>query len=315
MAHRFGRFWLVLLLIAAFATGCAALEGIGATVGLPVSGGDRPAPDGGAPTAPAPGGADDGDGAGAADGHGAGVDEAGSSHAVAADKPSLPPKARMAIVIDDLGAGQAGSEELLAFPLPLTFAVLPGTPFAHEVVATAQANGHTVLLHLPMEPVNVADNNPGSDAIYVAMTDQEIREQTAWLLEQLPGVVGVNNHMGSAATADARVMAAVLAEVQARGLFFLDSRTTAASVVAEEAERIGLPYAVNDLFLDLERTVPAVKAMIAEAIERALAHGTFIAIAHPHPSVADAFYEMIPEFEAAGVALVPVTELLRYPGE
>lgn len=229
-----------------------------------------------------------------------------------ADKP---PKARLAIVIDDMGPGQPGSDELLAYPLPLSFAVLPGTAHAEDVVARATADGRAVLLHLPMEPVNVADNNPGPEAIYVAMTDEDIQRQTAKLLDMLPGVTGVNNHMGSAATADARVMATVLGEVQQRGLFFLDSRTTAASVAAQEAERIGLPYAVNDLFLDLERTVPAVKAMVAEAIRRAEVNGTFIAIAHPHPSVAAALYEMIPEFAAAGVALVPVTDLLQHPAD
>lgn len=285
-----------------------SLDDLGSTAGRPVLG----AADGDRPTHGEPGGAPAG---AAGSGDGAGSDAGANVDVADADEPPVPPKARMAIVIDDLGAGQAGSDELLAFPLPLTFAVLPGTAYADEVVETAQANGQTVLLHLPMEPVNLADNNPGADAIYVAMTDEEIRRQTGLLLDRLPGVAGVNNHMGSAATADARVMAAVLAEVQARGLFFLDSRTTAASVVAAEAERIGLPYAENDLFLDLERTVPAVKAMVAEAIERALAHGTFIAIAHPHPSVAEALYEMIPEFQAAGVALVPVTELLRQPGD
>lgn len=285
-------------------SGCVPI-GLGTTAGQPVTA---------SPVDP--------DGPGRADGSAdadAGRNEGSAGHTgdsvPRTDVPAVPTRAKLAIVIDDMGLGQPGSEELLAFPAPLTFAVLPGTAYAEEVVATVNASGQTALLHLPMEPVNAADNNPGADAIYVAMTDEEIEQQTTRLLDMLPGVVGVNNHMGSAATADARVMATVLKTVQQRGLFFLDSRTTADSVVAEEAERLGLPYAANDLFLDLERTVPAVKEMIAEAMRRAEASGTFIAIAHPHPSVAEALYEMIPEFAAAGIALVPVTELLTYPAE
>lgn len=296
--------WLALSVIWLLG-GCAPIE---MTAGLP------------GPAAPVHPGQPAGDGVPDAGGAPADGGFAGGDDAVAdaepdwAGEPGEPPRAKLAIVIDDLGLGQAGSDELLAFPEPLTFAVLPGTRYAEAVMETAEANGHTVLLHLPMEPLNVADNDPGPEAIYVAMTDDEIRRQTARLLDMLPGVAGVNNHMGSAATADPRVMAAVLQEVHARGLFFLDSRTTAASVVTAEAERIGLPYAANDLFLDLERTVPAVKEMVREAMRRAEGRGTLIAIAHPHPSVATALYEMLPELKAAGIALVPVTELLHEPG-
>src|SRR5690606_41144538 len=55
----------------------------------------------------------------------------------------------------------------------------------------------------------------------------------------LPHVSGVNNHMGSKATADPRVVSDVLRAVKEAGLFFLDSRTTADSVVAQVARELG----------------------------------------------------------------------------
>ena len=72
--------------------------------------------------------------------------------------------------------------------------------------------------------------NPGPGALTETMNEDEIRDATRHALDAVPGAVGVNNHMGSAFSEDRDAMSAVLGVVRKRGLFFLDSRTSAASV-------------------------------------------------------------------------------------
>ena len=46
----------------------------------------------------------------------------------------------------------------------------------------------------------------------------------------MPHAIGFNNHMGSKFTEDERLMKVVIDTAKQRGVFFLDSKTTAKSV-------------------------------------------------------------------------------------
>jgi polysaccharide deacetylase 2 family uncharacterized protein YibQ len=59
--------------------------------------------------------------------------------------------------------------------------------------------------------------------------------------------------------------------------------------------------------------VEAVKAQLRQIINQAVRAGSAIAIGHVRSATAAAIWEMIPEIVAAGVELVPVSQLLIYP--
>ncbi len=217
----------------------------------------------------------------------------------------------IALVFDDLGYTTHGlARELLELDGPLTFSVLPGLPHSADFARAARARGHEVILHLPMEPEDARRHDPGADAILVDLPPAELRGRMARNLAGVPGYVGVSNHMGSRATADADVMDLVLREIRARGrgVFFLDSRTTPASVVTSRARAAGVPTVANDLFLDgaeEAEVVPSVQTGQLEAI--ALRRGRAVGIGHVREETVAAVQAALPRWRALGIRLVPVS--------
>ena len=220
------------------------------------------------------------------------------------------PLPRVAILIDDFGYSRGGvPREILDLKLPLSIAILPELRFSRAVLADARARKRCVLLHLPLEGREPAD--PDLPAITTGMSDAEIASLVGEYMESLPGVDGVNNHQGSIASADARVMHAVCAALKPYDVFFLDSLTSAKSVAYTMAVDSGLRAASNTLFLDdaTDRRED-VEDRIRELIRLARKHGSAIGIGHPHPWTLDALQASIDDLDAAEVQLVTVCELI-----
>lgn len=219
---------------------------------------------------------------------------------------------KLAIVIDDWGYRSRAAEPLLSYPFPLTMAVLPYLAQSQELAHRAASLGHEVILHQPMQPLNVyLDMGPGG--IYVDMSGDEIRSRLLSNLQHLPMVSGMNNHMGSKATTDPHTMEVVLATLKELELFFLDSRTSPLTITQTIAEMIELPYAINDFFLDNVNETEAIKDQIRLAIQMAKRRGQAIVIGHVRVHTATALWEMIPEIVESGVQLVPVSSVLTHP--
>ncbi|WP_431858787.1 divergent polysaccharide deacetylase family protein [Azospirillum sp.] len=225
---------------------------------------------------------------------------------------SAPPSAGkpvIAVVIDDMGLDRKRSARTVKLPAPLTLAWLPYAQELREQSRAARGAGHELMLHIPMEPSVQAD--PGPEALLVRLSRDEIVRRFANALASFDGYVGVNNHMGSRFTADRAAMAPVLAEVQRRGLLWLDSRTSPSTVAATLAGELKLPFAGRDVFLDNVETVSAVRAQLAKAEAVARQHGSAIAIGHPHDATIEALAVWLPEVKKRGFVLVPVSAVVR----
>lgn len=218
------------------------------------------------------------------------------------------PRARLAIVIDDAGQWLRIEREFIALPIPLTVSVLPDVRYAQIVSNEAAAAGKGVMLHLPMEPVSHL--NPGPGKITTEMTDSQITDQVAADLRDIPLAQGVNNHEGSKATADARVMRDVAAVIAQHGdLFFIDSMTSAHSVAAATTQALGVPTARRDVFLDDVNQLAYVEGQLQIAGKLALQNGQAIAIGHPRPATLEALRTMIPRLQQEGITFVLAREL------
>ncbi|HEY6102436.1 MAG TPA: divergent polysaccharide deacetylase family protein [bacterium] len=217
--------------------------------------------------------------------------------------------ARVAVIFDDAGGSLEDVEAIIALGRPVTIAVLPGLRFSRDVAERTRAAGLEVFLHLPIEADPPQPMGPGG--IAVAMTDEEIAVMVRDGLDTVPGAIGVNNHMGSRGTADARVMRAVLGVVKARGLIWVDSRTTIHTVGAELAGQMGIPTASRQVFLDNDDRPEAIRVQITRLIEIARRNGEAIAIGHAHRRTAQVLREMLSEFDHADIELVPASGLAR----
>lgn len=231
-------------------------------------------------------------------------------HLAAEALRNAPPLPRVAIVIDDFGYTAGGVPgEILDLKETLTVSILPRLRFSQAVYAEARKHHRCVLLHLPME---ASEPYPEDiQPVTVEMSDAEIRSVVGEYMESLPGVDGVNNHQGSLATADPRVMHAVCATLKPYGVFFLDSLTSPKSVAYNVAISEGLRAASNRLFLDdaTDRR-EVVEDRIHELIRLAHKHGSAIGIAHPHPWTLEALRATADDFDRAGVELVTVCDLI-----
>ncbi|MDQ2872201.1 MAG: divergent polysaccharide deacetylase family protein, partial [Candidatus Eremiobacteraeota bacterium] len=147
--------------------------------------------------------------------------------------------------------------------------------------------------------------------IKTSMSDAAIAAQTQDDLAQVPLATGVNNHEGSEASADPRVMQAVMGIVKAHGLFFVDSMTNAKSIAAQTARTDGVPTASRDVFLDNKDDVAYSESMLERAVAIAKANGSAIAIGHPRPTTLEALRASYAKMEAEGVHFVFVSQLVR----
>lgn len=221
---------------------------------------------------------------------------------------------RIAIVLDDFGQRSWNGnlvERFCALPWPLTLAILPNEGRVAEVVAIANRHGHEALLHLPMEPMAYPEEDPGDGAIFVRQDGATIRALLRQALREVPGVAGVNNHMGSRATADSRVMEEILGELKALDLFFLDSRTSAESLGYAMASAMGVPAARRDLFIDPVDEVAAVEDRLWALAALACDQGEAIGIGHDREQTLLALQAVLPRLESRGHQLVPVSQLVR----
>ncbi|EMT53093.1 divergent polysaccharide deacetylase [Brevibacillus borstelensis AK1] len=218
-------------------------------------------------------------------------------------KPISGPKAnQVAFVIDDFGNNMEGTEEILALPVPLTVAVMPFLPSTKRDAELAHEKGHDVFVHLPMEPMKGKASWMGPGGITTKMSNEEIRKRVENAIDDVPHAIGMNNHMGSKATADERVMRIVLQVCKERGLIYLDSKTTARSVAQKIAKELGVPYLENGIFLDDVYTLSHITRQMERLCKRidSKAGPVHIAIGHvgpPGKKTASVLSEYIPRIQ------------------
>ena len=151
---------------------------------------------------------------------------------------------------------------------------------------------------------------PGPGTISGELSDDEIRGLLERNFDSISDAAGTNNHMGSAGTADPRIMNAVMAYLAASGKFFVDSRTTPTSVAAPYAAKYGVPFMQRDVFLDHDRDPAAIRAALRKGLAVAREHGHAVLIGHASVAdVATALFEVYPQLEPRGYEVVPLSAL------
>ena len=216
----------------------------------------------------------------------------------------------VAVVLDDLGLDRARTAEAIGLRGPLTLSFMTYASDLGEQTEAAHRAGHELFLHVPMEAVD-RHADPGLHGLLTSQSRDEILDRLRWGLGRFDGFVGINNHMGSKFTSDARSMAPVVEELRTRGLVFLDSRTSPASSGIRQAIAYGVPHVARDVFLDDEQTPSAIAKQLAQVERVARQHGSAIAIGHPHDATLAALRAWLPQLGGNGLGLVPVSAVVR----
>jgi uncharacterized protein len=218
--------------------------------------------------------------------------------------------ARLAIILDDLGSDRAAADAIFALPYPLTISVLPNHAHSTEIAEEAHRRGCEVMLHLPMQ--SVGNETPEALELHPGMLADDIPVLFERMMQSVPNATGVNNHQGSQATADPALMEELMPVLQKWNLFYVDSRTTAATVAYDTAQRLGVPSGFRNVpFLDDVVEVSAVRKQLELALHGAQEKGEAIAIGHPHHATLQALSEVLPQAQARGVHLVYASDLVH----
>ncbi len=222
------------------------------------------------------------------------------------------PPGQVALIMDDMGNSLDALHALVSLGRPVTVAVLPYSAHAAETARIARENGLEVLLHLPLESVNNHEAMADTEGLIMAtMTAPAIVAAFEASYDRVPFAAGTNNHMGSRFTAERDLMRVLLGPIKERGLFFVDSRTTAKTVALEEARKMGVPAAQRDVFLDADEDRGRIRGRLIELFQKARKSGRAVGICHPFPETLAVLRSSFSLLDAYGLEAVPVSRLVR----
>lgn len=218
----------------------------------------------------------------------------------------------LAIVVDDFGSVSADElQQWLELPTEITFAIISTLKNSSQTMTLANEQGRETLVHLPMEPIGYPQQDPGANPILVQMNQTQVEKTLLKHINALPLCMGVNNHMGSLATADNTIMGWVMDVLKKKNKGFLDSRTSNVSIAYQVAQKARIPAWRNDIFLDspditdetLERKLNAIQSMAA-------GKNTIVAISHCHNLDKLIFLKkFLDQAQAMGFTLIPLSQV------
>lgn len=218
---------------------------------------------------------------------------------------------KVAIIIDDMGYNLDAIHEICSFQKPLTVSILPFSPFAQETAVIAYQNNLEVMLHLPLESVNTNTENNIEGLIHSMMSEEDIRRTLDRSLNQIPYIKGVNNHMGSRITPNKVIMNIILSTLKERDLFFVDSRTTSRSIAYDIAQRMNIPSAYRNVFLDGEAQEDYIKGKLIELFRLAQKNEKAVGICHPINETLKILKENLHLADNYGLELVFISRIVE----
>jgi uncharacterized protein len=221
-----------------------------------------------------------------------------------------PHRGDIVLILDDVGFDHQPLSLAMAIDPNVNFAVLPNGRRSIEFASTLHARGFELLCHLPMEPEGFPRISPGDGAVLTTMSDAQIATATRTNIESIRFARGVNNHMGSRATADRRVMTDVLGALP-KGMYFIDSKTTGNSIAGPLARTMRVKTASRNVFLDDVQDVVSIRRQLAELADTASSRGVSVGIGHMYPSTIQVLTEDAPKLRAEGFRFVRASSVVR----
>ncbi len=215
----------------------------------------------------------------------------------------------IALIIDDIGYSGPLGERAIALPGAVTYAVLPHTPFGTELAELAHSHSKEVMLHAPMS--NLAHQPLGPGALTDALNQEDFIATLKGNIDAVPHLQGINNHMGSELTGMQTQMQWVMEVLKERGLYFVDSFTTAQSVAGDAARQQAIPTTTRNVFLDNETTAEDIDREFQRLLQTAREKGSAVGIGHPYEETLDYLEKALPALAQENIELISVSAMIR----
>jgi len=210
-------------------------------------------------------------------------------------------KPKLVIIIDDVHT-EAQLNAITTLGFPVTPSIFPPYTLSPH---TARLATHTVhyMIHLPMESGNEKLNRQ-SKTLKTNFSKTQIDARIHELRKLFPRAHYINNHTGSRFTENTRAMQLLYDALRKEGFVFIDSRTTAKTVVKKIAHRYGDAYVARDVFIDNIQNASAIRTQLKKAVALAKKKGYAIAIGHPHKATLEALRDAKPLLKEVEVVYI-----------
>ena len=218
-------------------------------------------------------------------------------------------KAKIAIVIDDMGASIKRTNEIIAINAPITASFVTFANNLKSQVNKSKKAGHEIMIHVPMQPK--ADIFVSDDVLTTDMSNEKISSIFNDMLSKFEGVKGINNHMGSKFTEYADKLDPLMKILSEHKLFFLDSKTTSKSQVEKVAKKHNVQYATRNVFLDNENNLEYILGQLEKTEKIALKHGYAIAIGHPKSQTSKALEIWLKTLKDKNLEVVHLSQIVE----
>ncbi|MCU0985974.1 MAG: divergent polysaccharide deacetylase family protein [Acetobacteraceae bacterium] len=215
---------------------------------------------------------------------------------------------RIGILVAGLGISESATEQVIQrLPGAVTLAFSPYGLRLAEFAAQARADGHEVLVGIPMEPVGFPLNDPGPYALLTSLPWGENNQRLTWILSRFPGYVGATNVLGPTLrgerfSASPESMRPFLDVLRARGLMFVEARPG-------EAPPQGLPARGVDVLIDERPMRAEIDQRLADLERIARERGAALGLSGSSPLAIERLGAWAAGVEARGFALAPATAL------
>ena len=221
---------------------------------------------------------------------------------------------RVAIVLGGLGISAILTKQAIEkLPGPVTFAFAPYGAQVEADATSARAEGHEILLQVPMEPFDYPDNDPGPQTLLTTLNGDQNLDRLQWLMSRFQGYVGVASYMGARFTSTEQALGPMLKEVAKRGLIYFDDGASTRSLAGHIAGANNLPYAKAEIMLDAVPTPAQIDRALSRLEATARERGTAVGFAAAVPAAIERIAQWAKAAEGRGIQLVPISAVAIKP--
>ena len=196
-------------------------------------------------------------------------------------------------------------------PGDITLAFAPYGDNLQAQVDKARANGHEVLLQLPLEPVGYPATNPGPKTLLADGPDVTNQESLQWHMSRFTGYTGVVNYMGGRFLSSATAIKPMLIELRKRGILFLEDGSLPLSATDGVAKSINMSVRHANSVIDLDANPVSISAALNLLEEEAKTNGMAIGTGTGLQSTIDAVNEWAKTAGDRGVVIMPASAAFK----
>lgn len=219
---------------------------------------------------------------------------------------------KIAIIISGLGLNMRTTDDALnSLPSDVTLAFSPYGQNLQTWAEEAREAGHELLVMVPMEPLDYPVNDPGPHSLLTSLSAAENIDKLHYVMSRFQNYVGLMNDMGSRFTASEQSLRPLMADLQRRGVLFLDARTTSATIIPEVAQAYGVPTVSNSRYIDNVAAGSEIDRYLLELEDLARARGSSVGIGRAYPVTIARVTAWSKTLVERGIDLVPITAIVR----